>query len=492
MAENNFRADRLQEAINTYGVDLPEGVIWDNEKMIKVLGDYFINLSPDKYSWGARYVQSLNTVMLCDHLHKFIKNFDVSPLESEDYVAETKENGMRCLAVYSPESGFEFFTRRESVTNYLNGNIADKFLFINKGLITEPKDYINKFNYRFVLDGELLVEGIENELVSSQITVEDYVQSIFSSSVERAKNFQKDGHRLKMVVFDVLYFEKNPVIPAAWTPKYNYHDVELTQEVIDWVNNTFGKYLKSACFKSVGRAKKLYQYLYTLKDVGEFDVRKYPFKLRRNLRKLLVNFLSQNNLPFIEVQGEDVYKVAFTDQVLREGGEGSIIKSLHAPYISDLRSSRSHRAAMKVKQSIEKMMSADASVAEDFDVFITGANPPKSDRIIDMIGSLKCSIYIKKEDGTTVEHEIANVSGLTHEWKRKMALLDPATGKIGLNPEYLGKVIAINGLALTGSNMKFQHAVLKDKGVLEFKAKNPSECTWDIEALREMSLIRGK
>lgn len=492
MAENNFRADRLQEAINTYGVDLPEGVTWDNEKMIKVLGDYFINLTPDKYSWGARYVQSLNTVMLCDHMHKFIKNFDVSPLESEDYVAETKENGMRCLAVYSPESGFEFFTRRESVTNYLNGNIADKFLFINKGLITEPKDYINKFNYRFVLDGELLVEGIENELVSSQITVEDYVQSIFSSSAERAKNFQKDGHRLKMVVFDVLYFEKNPVIPAAWTPKYNYHDVELTEEVINWVGSNFSKYLESACFKSVGRAKKLYQYLYTLKDTGKFDVRKYPFKKRRELRKLLVSFLQTNQLPFIEVQGEDTYKVAFTDQVLREGGEGSIIKSLHAPYISDLRSSRSHRAAMKVKQSIEKMMSADASVAEDFDVFITGANPPKSDRIMDMIGSLKCSVYIKKEDGTTVEHEIANVSGLTHEWKRKMALLDPSTGKIGLRPEYLGKVIAINGLALTGSNLKFQHAVLKDKGVLEFKAKNPSECTWDIEALREMSLIRGK
>lgn len=492
MAENNFRADRLQEAINTYGVDLPEGVTWDNEKMIKVLGDYFINLTPDKYSWGARYVQSLNTVMLCDHMHKFIKNFDVSPLESEDYVAETKENGMRCLAVYSPEAGFEFFTRRESVTNYLNGNIADKFLFINKGLITEPKDYINKFNYRFVLDGELLVEGIENELVSSQITVEDYVQSIFSSSAERAKNFQKDGHRLKMVVFDVLYFEKNPAIPATWTPKYNYHDIELTQEVIDWVNSNFSKYLESSCFKSVGRAKKLYQYLYTLKDAGQFDVRKYPFKKRRELRKLLVSFLQTNQLPFIEVQGEDTYKVAFTDQVLREGGEGSIIKSLHAPYISDLRSSRSHRAAMKVKQSIEKMMSADASIAEDFDVFITGANPPKSDRIMDMIGSLKCSVYIKKEDGTTVEHEIANVSGLTHEWKRKMALLDPSTGKIGLRPEYLGKVIAINGLALTGSNLKFQHAVLKDKGILEFKAKNPSECTWDIEALREMSLIRGK
>ena len=30
----------------------------------------------------------------------------------------------------------------------------------------------------------------------------------------------------------------------------------------------------------------------------------------------------------------------------------------------------------------------DNQLIEDFDVFITGANPPKSDRIKDMIGSI--------------------------------------------------------------------------------------------------------
>ena len=43
---------------------------------------------------------------------------------------------------------------------------------------------------------------------------------------------------------------------------------------------------------------------------------------------------------------------------------------------------------MKVKQSITKMLNSDPNLMEDFDVFITGANPPKSDRIKDMIGSL--------------------------------------------------------------------------------------------------------
>ena len=115
----------------------------------------------------------------------------------------------------------------------------------------------------------------------------------------------------------------------------------------------------------------------------------------------------------------------------------------------------------------------------------------RSDRIKDMIGSLSCSIYIKKDNGELIEHEIANVTGISHEWKRKLALVNP-DGKITLNPEYEGKVIAIDGLALTASNLRFQHAVLKNKGNLEFKAKNPSECTWEEGALKEMVLTRGK
>ena len=69
--------------------------------------------------------------------------------------------------------------------------------------------------------------------------------------------------------------------------------------------------------------------------------------------------------------------------------------------------------------------------------------------------------------------------------------MDVKTGKISLNPEYEGRVISIDGLALTSTKLKFQHATLKNK-VLEFKAKNPSECTWDEDTLKEMTLTRGQ
>ena len=841
MAENNFRADRLEEAINTYGIEVNPNVKWDNEKMIKLLGDYFINLEPEKYSWGARYVQSLSTPMLCKHMKDDLDKFPVSPLESDDYIAETKMNGMRVICYYSPETGFEFFSRRESSSNFLNGNFTNKFLFIEKGLISEPQDYKGKFNYRFVIDGELLIDGIENEIRTSQVSIEDYIQSVFSSNVDRAREFQKDGHRLKMVVFDVLYFEKNPAIPADWAPTYDYEEREITPEAIQWVEKHYSKYLNSAGFtKGAGKAKKLCQYLYSLRFTNKNDIRKYPFSKRRELRHLIVNMLNKNILPFYEVEGEDENKIEFTENILMSGGEGcfksscrvnmadgtlkpikeiqvgdevlsfnadtntleskkvlrkidnglksskqwlsvshgafqnnnvanrqnrfkriicttnhnffdgidyspveklshcyelstnlgnyryqaligwllsdgsidkngvivlsqkesssywtytkglfgpftsrgcvktrvsgkgsrigklcinkeycipfqnfrkdkiqyinqmneiaiaylimgdgarnkrtieisthslqenevqaiidrmtvlfgdikytlkkdkrvkngaglsiyvwqesfdkikgriipyihpserykvgeseipfvqpplvgyhikkvpifkkslneyvnfkaqnirawdleiednhnffvenvlvhnSIVKNLHAPYISGLRSTRSHRAAMKVKQSISTMLSSNSSLMEDFDVFITGANPPKSDRIKDMIGSLSCSVYIKKNNGETVEHEIANVTGISHEWKKKLAAIDIETGKIILNPDYEGKVIAIDGLALTASKLKFQHATLKNKGNLEFKAKNPSECVWEEDILKEMTLTRGQ
>ena len=500
MAENNFRKDRLEEAIHTYGLSLRDDIDWDNARMIKALGDYFISLEPEKYSWGARYIQSLDTCMLCEHLKKFLPQMDFNPMESENYVAETKMNGMRLLTVYSPETGFEFFTRRESVSNYLNSNYKDKILFINKGVITDPKEYLGKFPYRFVIDGEILMEGIGNELTTAEISIEDYIQSIFSSGTERALSFQKEGHAVKFIIFDVLFFQKATDIEST-TPKYDYDtgllgedgkERKITPEEIRWVEEHFGEFLQSAGFKGIGKAKKLYQYLASLKKAIKGDVRKYPFYKRRELRKLIINFLQKQNLPFYEVEGEDTYKISYLEEVLKGGGEGIIIKELHAPYISSLKSTRNHRAAMKVKQSISKMLNSNPNLMEDFDVFITGANPPKSDRIKDMIGSLSCSVYLKKEDGSIEEHEIANISGLSHDWKKKLASVDLKTGKISLNPEYEGKVIAINGLALTQSNLKFQHATLKDNGKLEFKAKNPSECIWDEKMLKEMTLTRGQ
>lgn len=490
-----MRKDIIEECLTQRHITLDESVKWTNDKMIKRLGDHTIEHSFQKqFCWGQRYLQSLETVQLCRHLKDEIKHFDkakIDPWTSPDYVAEFKENGSRVFVYYDPAIGFKMFSRRESVTTFLNNDFTDKILFIEKGLISEPSDYIGKFNHRFILDGEITVdsgnctfEGVQYE------NIEDLMQAMLGSLPARAKQFQKEGNRFIFNMFDCIFYENAPTGPAPEV-KFDYHasDKDLSQEEIEWVEAQFHDYLKSSCFKGYSSAKLLYRYLITLRNTIKGDIRRAPFSKRRTIRNKLVEFLQSKNLPFVVVDGEDVDKRQYLDDVLGHKCEGIILKNLHAPYISALKSSRSHRACMKVKQSITELM-ATQDMKDDFDVFITGINKPKSDRIKDMIGSLKCSVYVN-DNGTTSIHEIANVSGIPHSWKKEFASFDE-NGEMILNPKYYGKVIAINGMALT-NKLKFQHAVLHsiyDDDIV-FKDKNPDSCVWERSALEDMVITRG-
>lgn len=491
----SLRKEDLELKITEKHIMLDDNVTWTNEKLVKALGDYTLSHSKkEKYCWGARYLQSLETVMLCKHLKDEKKALDkagIDPMTSDDYVSEFKLNGSRVAVYYDPWVGFKLFSRRESVDTFLYNDFTDRVLLItDNGVFTKPQDYIGKFNYRFILDGEITVdsENAEYEGVA-YADIEDLMQAMLGSLPERAHRFQKEGNRFILNSFDCIYFEKDPVQEPP-VPKFDYlaSDRDLSKSEIKWVENMFADYLRTAGFKGYTSAKKLYRYLFSLSTSLKNDLRRLPFKRRREIRHLLTDFLSGKGLPFREVEGEDTDKSSYLDDVLGNRCEGIILKNVHAPYISTLKSSRSHRAAMKVKQSITQILSSD-NVDSDFDVFITGINPPKSKTIKDMIGSLNCSIYINEPDGTVTEHVIASVSGIPHDWKRELCAFDQ-DGNMVLNPDYYGKVIAINGLALT-YKLKFQHAVLYNKSDLVFKDKDPVSCVWDREALEKMVITRG-
>ena len=492
--------EELQQRISSWDIVLPEDerINWTNEALIKACADKYLKEHEELDTWGQRFAWTLSNVMLCKHMKDEIKNFEISPIESDDYVAEFKENGMRVLVTYDPlKKGFELLTRKESDITCLNGNITDKVLFIKNGFVSEPSSWTGKFPYRFVLDGEVLADGdtVLDGVEYGLNAVEDYIQSIFSAGTEKARDIQKSGHNMSFHIFDVLYFQKDNLTEYP-DMTYQYLEEETTPADDAWIETCFQDYLESACFlgklkgKKKAKPKKLYSYLRSLKRMPRYSVMHQPFIKRRKLRHSLVDMLVKANLPFVEVDGRDDAKVTYLEEVLQAGCEGIILKNVHAPYIAGLRSSRSHRACMKVKQSISQIMDGQ-QMYEDFDVFITGANPPKSKRMVGMIGSLSCSVYMINDIGEQVVHEIANISGLSHECKRELAVIGE-DGKITLNPEYLGKVIAVDGMALSGTSLKFHHAVLKNKETLEFKAKNPIDCCWDVDTLREMVLTRGK
>lgn len=492
-----LKKEDLEYKITEKHIMLDDNVTWTNEKLVKALGDYTLSHSKkEKYCWGARYLQSLETVMLCKHLKDEKKQLDkagIDPMTSPDYVSEFKLNGSRVVVYYDPWVGFKLFSRRESVNTFLNNDFTSKVLLItDKGVFTEPKDYVGKYNYRFMLDGEITVDKDSVEYDGVMYTdVEDLMQAMLGSLSERAHKFQKEGNKFTLNIFDCIYFEKDPVQEPP-VPQFDYmsSERELTKSEIAWVEARFADYLRTAGFKKYSSAKLLYRYLFSLSKTPKNDIRKLPFKRRREIRHLLTEFLVSKGLPFKEVEGEDTNKLEYLDDVLGSLKEGCILKNIHAPYISTLKSSRSHRAAMKVKQSIAQILAANNSGEDtDFDVFITGITPPKSKSIKDMIGSLNCSVYINEPDGTVTEHVIASVSGIPHDWKRELCAFDE-NGKMILNPKYYGRVIAINGLALT-HKLKFQHAVLYNKADLVFKDKDPVSCVWDRDVLEKMVITRG-
>lgn len=483
---SKLRKEDIIAKINDLDIYLADGIKWTNDKMIKKLGDYYLG---DDKSFARNFVQSLETVQLCHHMKDELNFFKTSPLEMDSFVSEFKLNGCRCVTCYSPEEGFRFFSRNETTTDFLNNEFTDKLVFVKNGVVTKGSDYKYKFPCRFVLDGELLVDDVTLNFEGRHYeNMEDFLQGILSSLPQRAINYQLDGHPIRLTCYDVMYFEPNPTEEPP-TYKYDYEEKKLNQEEVDWVVAMFEPYLDDCGIKKKydRTTQLLFNYLYSLKDTPKFDMRKYPFYKRRQARKKILDVLIKANLPFNEVDGEDNFKIDYLDNVLRSGGEGILVKCLDAPYIAALKSSRSHKACMKVKQTVSEMMKNDGRHM-DFDVFISGCNPPKSNNITDMIGALKCSIYLENEFGETVEHEIANISGIPHEWKREFAMVGE-DGKITLKPEYLGKVIAIDGMALSHTSLRFQHAVLKE-GVV-FKDKAPKDCEWTKEALEKMVIVRG-
>lgn len=451
-----------------------------------------------KHAYSSLVVKGL-TVKEHFHLDPAIEKpgagmicYDIEVADNHNFYA----NGIlvhNCVTCYDPNEGFRFFSRNETVTDFLNNEFTEKLVFINNGIITKGSDYKGKFPCRFALDGELLVnddtmtfEGRHYE------NMEDFLQGILSSLPQRAIDYQINGHPIKLICYDIMYFEPNPGEAPIYTYDFKNSDRQISREEFDWVTTNFQAYFDDCNIKPKFGGKKpnlLVNYLASLKDTPKYDMRKYPFYKRRQARRKVLEVLAKAKLPFSEVDGEDNFKIDYLDNVLRSGGEGIVIKCLDAPYISALKSSRSHKACMKVKQTVSEMMKNDGRHM-DFDVFISGCNPPKSDRIKDMIGALKCSIYLENEFGEIVEHEIANISGISHELKKKLTLVDE-NGKISLNPEYLGKVIAIDGMALSHTSLRFQHAVLKDKEDLVFKDKAPKDCEWTREALEKMVIVRG-
>ena len=78
-----LKKEDLEYKITEKHIMLDDNVNWTNDKLVKALGDYTISHSKkERFCWGAHYVQSLETVMLCKHLKDEKKSLDKVKINS--------------------------------------------------------------------------------------------------------------------------------------------------------------------------------------------------------------------------------------------------------------------------------------------------------------------------------------------------------------------------------------------------------------------------
>lgn len=177
------------------------------------------------------------------------------------------------------------------------------------------------------------------------------------------------------------------------------------------------------------------------------DIRSLPFGSRRFRLGMVTGRLHHASLKITTLFTCDPR--THYEQILQFGGEGLMLKNLHAPY--PLREGQRTRAMYKWKKSY------------DIDCFITGFVPGEGE-FSGLVGALLVSIMDRERP-----REIGAIQPGTLDIRREMSHADGS-----LKDAYYSKVVEVNFQDWT-KNKRMRHAILK-----RFRPeKNPYECNID-------------
>lgn len=135
-------------------------------------------------------------------------------------------------------------------------------------------------------------------------------------------------------------------------------------------------------------------------------------------------------------------KREFFQQVVDEGGEGVILKSLSSPYVDS--SSRPRTGWVKVKRR------------QEYDAYVTGfIRGEAGTGWENLVGALEFSVMT--ENG---EHALAMCSNLSMEARKKLSQYDAETNTVKLHPAAYGKVAEISGQDVSARSFRLSHATI--------------------------------
>ena len=210
------RTDYLIHQCNELGLTVvPAGRKMMKDDYVKALREYFIN---EKYGsinnipWSLSFMLSIESPQLCRRIKDLKPEQQRLVWESQDWVAEEKIDGCRALILWdASEKKFHFYSRNNSVEDYLPQDYSDTIYVTSKGF-----DY----PYNFVLDCEVISTDPEAETNIRCLTQLQSTAAILALNPEDSIQVQKRSP-LKFIVFDCL-FDKDRIIDTPWTNRHNH------------------------------------------------------------------------------------------------------------------------------------------------------------------------------------------------------------------------------------------------------------------------------
>ena len=212
------RTDYLIHKCNELGIHVtPAGRKMMKDDYVKALRNYFLiekYKSLDKVPWALSFMLSIESPQLCRRIKDLKDAQQKLVWESKDWIAEPKIDGCRCLILWdSTEKKFHFFSRYNSVEDYLPQDYSDTILVTAK-----------EFNYpeNFVLDCEVISTNPEAETNIRCLTQLQSTAALLNLNAEDSKRIQKNNP-LKFIVFDCLQ-DGDRLIDKPWTVRHSHAD----------------------------------------------------------------------------------------------------------------------------------------------------------------------------------------------------------------------------------------------------------------------------
>ena len=210
------RIDFLQNQCDQLGITVvPAGRKLMKDDLVKALRNHFINEKYGSYNnmpWSLSFMLSIECPQLCRRIKDLKPEQQSLVWESQDWIAEEKIDGCRMLILWdASEKKFHFYSRNNSVTDYLPQDYSDTVLVMSDGF-----DY----PHNFVLDAEVISTNPETETNIKCLTQLQSTAALLNLNADDSKRIQKKNP-LKFIIFDCLY-DKESIIDCKWIARHDH------------------------------------------------------------------------------------------------------------------------------------------------------------------------------------------------------------------------------------------------------------------------------